>query len=71
MSELIQDFVAVKDDTSYDSLNIGDGFEDKSLKFNTKTKSKSISEDDFFTLQNYFKEIGTENHSVPFRRVLY
>ena len=61
MSELIQDFVAVKDDSGYESLNISDGFEDKSLKFNTKTKSKTISEDDFFTLQNYFKEIGTEN----------
>ena len=61
MSESIQEYIAVKQDFSYDSLNYSDTTEDKSLKFNTKTKSKTISEDDFFTLQNYFKEIGSEN----------
>ncbi|MCG8378550.1 MAG: RNA polymerase sigma factor RpoD/SigA [Proteobacteria bacterium] len=61
MSELMQEYTAVKEDLSYDSVNFSEGVEDKSLKFNTKTKAKTISEDDFFTLQNYFKEIGSEN----------
>ena len=71
MSELMQEYTAVKEDMSYDSVNFSDGVEDKSLKFNTKTKSKTISEDDFFTLQNYFKEIGTENLLTAKQEVEY
>ena len=71
MSEIVQEYVAVKDDFSYDSLNYSDSSEDKSLKFNTKTKSKTISEDDFFTLQNYFREIGSENLLTAKQEVEY
>ena len=71
MSELVQEYAAVKDDFNYDSLNYSDSTEDKSLKFNTKNKSKTISEDDFFTLQNYFKEIGSENLLTAKQEVEY
>ena len=71
MSEIVQEYAAVKDDFNYDSLNYSDSAEDKSLKFNTKNKSKTISEDDFFTLQNYFKEIGSENLLTAKQEVEY
>ena len=71
MSELVQEYGAVKEDFSYDSINSSDSLEDKSLKFSTNTKSKTISEDDFFTLQNYFKEIGTENLLTAKQEVEY
>ena len=71
MSELTQDFTSVKDEFGYDSFTTNDSGEEKSLKFNTNTKSRTISEDDFFTLQNYFKEIGTENLLTARQEVVY
>ena len=74
MSEIIQDFARYGDELSYDSFNHSENSNHvngatKGIKFNKN--SRSITEDDFHTLQNYFKEIGTEELLTAKDEIVY